>query len=151
MYKELCSTLLEIYSSGDTELVQYELSKIKYFYNLDKLVLNNIQVNQFVMVAGKYSVYNMNNSIVSNATLTKLHLVNCYQVWGDLVVIRNFPKLTELSIAYNSGDYHLKIPESLETLKTVPHKLKKITFTHVTNAIGLQPYCEKNGIELIIQ
>jgi hypothetical protein len=148
MYKKIGSTLLEIGCYEHSRLCENELIKIKYFYNLDKLVLTKVCVSQFVKT--DCHNYDMNNSIVSNATLTKLRLVNCSQVWWEnLVVIRNFPNLTELSISYVGGSF--KIPESLETLKTVPHKLKKITFTHVTNAIGLQPYCEKNGIELIIQ
>jgi hypothetical protein len=76
----------------------------------------------------------------------------CSSTWSTLIIIKQFPNLNDLFIqAFDNGVTPLQVTEALNTLKSTPHKLKKITFEQVSNATGLQSYCVKNDIELIIK
>jgi len=111
-------------------------AKVNAFYKLNELILFNPS-HTF-------------KSDISNFTLSKLSIYGgCSSNWSDMQFIKNLPNLEVLNIQSQNGG-GIQVTEAIETLKSTPHKIKKITFTGVTNAIGLQPYCDKNGIELII-
>jgi predicted RNase H-like nuclease (RuvC/YqgF family) len=111
-------------------------AKVNEFYKLNELVLFNPS-HTF-------------KSDISNFTLSKLS-IDCgsNSNWSDMQFIKKIPNLEVLNIRSQNGG-GIQVTEAIETLKSTPHKIKKITFNGVTNAIGLQPYCDKNGIELII-
>jgi hypothetical protein len=113
-------------------------TKVNAFYKLNGLLLFNPS-HTF-------------KSDISNFTLSKLTIHGgSSSNWSDMQFIKNLPNLEELNIQANNGkNESIQVTEAIETLKSTPHKIKKITFCGVTNAIGLQPYCDKNGIELII-
>jgi len=124
----LGSTSLRLFKTG---IIKPD--KIGFFYKLQSLRFENI---------------NDKNFIGSNPIVKQLHLNGCStSIWGDLTIIREYPKLEEIYISLPGGGFQ---PGALENLKSIPHKLKKISLTGVLNANMLQSYCDKNSIELVI-
>jgi hypothetical protein len=109
-----------------------ELEKIRAFYYLDDLTIKND------------AYYPGNLFTIFNSSLRKLSIYQSDRC-SDLAIIKQFPNLEELLIV-SCGN--LNTQEALHNLQSTPNKIKKITFQRVSNAIGLQSYCVKNGIEL---
>lgn len=125
-----------------------EFEKIRAFYNLVELTVDRVGFDF------KRQSNPSGETIIFNSSLKKFSITNsCSSVWSDFSIIKQFPNLEELYISNptSNGVTPLQVTEALNTLKTTPHKLKKITFEQVSNAHGLQSYCDKNGIELIIK
>jgi hypothetical protein len=138
---ELSSTKLRIVcSSYNGGFVENALKQIKYFYKLEELSLSGDRVWSDIRNHSEPD----KNIIISNSVLKKLHIDDS-STWSDLTILRQFPKLEE----FHGGGGNLNA-NALENLKLIPHKLKKISLTGVSNANMLQSYCDKNGIELVI-
>ena len=114
-------------------------NKIKHFYQLEELTLQNIQQRRF----DEKPVPTM----VSNSTVKKLTLINC-STFSDPIFIKNFPNLREL---YINGMPALNTQFVL-ILRSIAHKIKKLTFEncHGLNKPEIQEYCLQKGIRLEI-
>jgi hypothetical protein len=114
-------------------------NKIKYFYQLEELTLQNIQPHRF----GEKPTPEM----VSSSSVKKLTLIVCPS-FSDPIFIKNFPNLRELYIngmpALNS--------QFVLILRSINHKLTKLTFEncHGLNKTEIQEYCLQKGIQLKI-
>jgi hypothetical protein len=106
-------------------------AKIKYFYQLEELILCNSQWEE----AHKH---------MSNATVTKLELHSC-ALFSDISFIKNFPSLEDLTMQHFAVDASI-----VTTLRSIEHKIKMLTFQSVggINQTEMQTYCTQNGIIL---
>lgn len=112
---------------------------IKYFYQLNELEIYGDCVWQCVTKDRKI--------IIKNNTVKKLSIGDA-SVWGNLEILKQFPNVEEWVCGGLNSNLE---PTALENLKSIPHKLKRITLTGVRNANMLQSYCDKNSIELVLQ
>jgi hypothetical protein len=107
-------------------------NKIKYFYKLEELILQNIQPHRF----GEKPIPEM----VSSSSVKKLTLINCSS-FSDPIFIKNFPNLRELYIngmpALNS--------QFVLILRSINHKLSKLTFEQNRNSRIL--FTKRNSIK----
>jgi hypothetical protein len=153
-YVKLDSSTITVHCRGSDRLYSdttngSELHKIRYLYKLNELILHGPSIEDFCL--NYNGRHNEKHIIFANDTLSKLSIWGgCSSAWSDMAFIQNLPNLEELTIRAAAAGSNIQVTEAIETLKSTPHKIKKITFCGVTNAIGLQPYCDKNGIELII-
>ncbi len=156
-YVKLDSSTITVHCSAGSDRLSSnttngsEIHKIRYLYKLNELILHGPSIVDFCL--NYNGRHNEKHIIFANDTLSKLSIWGgCSSAWSDMQFIKNLPNLEELNIQANNGkDESIQVTEAIETLKSTPHKIKKITFSNgVQNAIGLQPYCDKNGIELII-
>lgn len=108
--------------------------KIKYFYQLEELTLNNCH-------------WYDPHIHTSNSTVKKLTLSAC-PPFGSSTFIKNFPNLQELIMIGASVD-----SQFVTTLRSIPHKIKNLDFTSVTslNQTEMQTYCTQNNIKLSIK
>ena len=106
-------------------------AKIKYFYQLEKLILHTGQWED----AHKH---------MSNATVTKLELYSC-GLFRDISFIKNFPSLEDLTMQHFAVDASI-----VTTLRSIEHKIKMLTFKSVggINQTEMQTYCTQTGIIL---
>jgi hypothetical protein len=134
---------------GNSRLyVVNEFEKIRAFYNLVELTVSQVG---FEFKRQSHYGNPTGETIIFNSSLKKFSITNsCSSVWSDFSIIKQFPNLEELYISNPEWDTStpLQVTEAINTLKSTPHKLKKITFQNVSNAHGLQGYCDKNGIQL---
>lgn len=114
-------------------------NKIKHFYQLEELTLNNCQQRRLTDKPIP--------EMVSSSSVKKLTLIACPS-FSDPIFIKNFPNLRELYIngmpALNS--------QFVLILRSINHKLTKLTFEncHGLNKTEIQEYCTQNGIQLKI-
>jgi hypothetical protein len=114
-------------------------NKIKHFYQLEELTLQNCQQRRF----DEKQI----PTLVSSSSVKKLTLVVCPS-FSDPIFIKNFPNLRELYInsmpALNT--------QFVLILRSINHKLTKLTFEncHGLNKTEIQEYCTQNGIQLKI-
>lgn len=114
---------------------------IKYLYQLQELSL--VHRLQFKDTTRGW--------LISNETLCKLTICYscCASLWSDMEIIKQFPNLEVICISSEGEKF--EIDNVIHVLETTPHKLKKISTSGVKNAIGIQSYCDKHGIELEIR
>lgn len=121
------------------QMTEKSWNKIKHFYQLEELTLNNCQQHRFDQKPVP--------TMVSNSTVKKLTLINC-STFSDPIFIKNFPNLREL---YINGMPALNTQFVL-ILRSINHKIKKLTFEncHGLNKPEIQEYCLQKGIRLEI-
>jgi hypothetical protein len=82
-------------------------------------------------------------------TITHIHITNNWQQeMMNLSFIKSFPNLEHLTFAKCRRG--IIVNEAIQYLRTMKHKIKKITCdrVHNMNSTELQSYCDKNGIQL---
>ena len=142
---QIGSTALTIGSSLHNYLNPDQYEKIKFFYQLKQLTLSG----DCNMYEHDNNGYGTKKWFISNESLTTLSIGSSYYVWSDMEIIKQFPNLEVFCVGYDGG--YFEIDKVIEVLETTPHKLKKISTSGVRNAIGIQSYCDKHGIELEIR
>lgn len=118
-------------NDGGNHINQSSFEKIKYFYQLTELTLNNCQ-------------WQNANSSVSSTTVCKL-LVNNSPTFSDISFIKNFPELEDLEMRGVTVGTSI-----VTTLRSIKHKIKKLTFSQCggINQTEMQTYCTQKGITL---
>lgn len=123
------SNTIEVDARGNS-ISHESFEKIKHFYQLEELVIKNCMWVDF--------------GAISNTTVKKLTIIDSNR-FNDMSFINNFPELVELVMR------GFKL--NATTMQSIPHKIRKLTLQCMSeiNQTELQSYCDKNGIELVIQ